>query len=538
MNKMNRNQLSFMCRQGLLQIYFVIILSLLLIPPQGFCEANETTSSPAGVLASSSSFLWTPPEPNTMEWETYWQTLRDKLVAKEVSLDTWKKQWTIYFKDNSFTVFHLQAWDSLLQRTPEFESDLLVYASVFILQSLLQEVQKQIPSFTSISLSSQFLLKTIDNLKESQMIQLTEMTDSELKKNPIQLERMWNILLQQFLSSGGIPNPNVLAPMYESVIYLCMLLSAYLSPNKFLTNVQLPEPMKSFFNDFNILIFDGGILTEPHYHSLRSIFSCFPPKLHNIKIIIIPERVGVSATQLFIPLQYGIVTDLPFIPMEIMSNPMEFPMRYGTQIAPEFSMQAVVQVIRAIQYVQFRIRPELPFRRNALLMNARIRNYNYIRPTIRPEVYFSNPDELIPLSSYLWILNSEKALQMANDLLKIRQYFTTDVFLLLADMLSEGKNATLTYYMDESGYLTVREAPVIRAPIDEGYPSVITILPERAVPSFSVKEGRDSYVLDLTEKLNPSIQQGERFSSGFNSPSPGNTNNPTDGQISIETKEN
>jgi len=92
--------------------------------------------------------------------------------------------------------------------------------------------------------------------------------------------------------------------------------------------------------------------------------------------------------------------------------------------------------------------------------------------------------------------------------------------------------------MDESGYLTVREAPVIRAPIDEGYPSVITILPERAVPSFSVKEGRDSYVLDLTEKLNPSIQQGERFSSGFNSPSPGNTNNPTDGQISIETKEN
>ncbi len=520
----------------------LIIIFCLLLSVGGriFADNNPTHLLSSGqiTIVNSNSFLFSPPAPNTPEWETYWQALRDKLVAKEFNLDTWKKQTASYFQENSFNVVHLQLWDTILRQTPEFQGDLLMYAGVFAFQSLIKEVQKPIPSPIAISLSSQFLLKSIDNLKETQIIQLAEMADAELKNKPIRLEQMWSTFLQQITSSGSVPGPDTMSPIYETVIYLCMALTAYLPPNKFMNDVQLSEPMKSFYNDFNILIFDGGILTEPHYHSLRSILSCFPPKLHNIKMIIFPDKVGVSATRLFIPLQYGIVTDLPFLPMEVMSNPIEFPARYGAQVAPEFSMQAVVQIVRAIQFVQFRLRPELLLRRNALLMNARGRNYNYTRPAIRPEVYFNNPDELLPLSSYLWLLNSEKVLQMAGDLLKIRQYFATDVYLLLADMLSEGKNTTLTFFMDETGYLTVREAPVLRAPIDEGYPAVITILPERFPPSFNIKQTTSGYSSGVVDLQNTSIQQNSSFTSGFTTPEQSNLPNPANTSISIETKGN
>lgn len=511
---------------------------LSLLANQTSAENNPTNSLSSGQTIPTEHFLSSLPEPNTPEWETYRQTLKDKLIKKEFTLDTWKKQTEVYFEENTFTPAHIQLWDTIIHQTPEFQSDLLMYATVYALQALIKEVSKPNPFPPAISLSSQFLLKSIDTLKETQIIQLAEMADTELKKNPVRLEQLWNIFLQQITSTGEIPAPLTVAPKYEAVIYLCMTLTVFLPPNKFMDAVQLPEPMKDFFKDYKILIFDGGVLTEAHYHSLRSIFSCFPPKLHNIRMIIIPERVGISATQLFIPLQYGIVTDIPFLPMEVISNPNEFPVRYGTQSAPEFSMQVTVQIIRAIQFVQFRLRPELLLRRNALLINAKGRNYNFTRPAIRPEIYFNNPDELLPLSSYLWILNSEKVLQMAGDLLKIRQYFPTDVYLLLADILSEGKNTTLTFYMDETGYLTVREAPVMRAPIDEGYPAIITILPERFPPSFSIKETTSGYGSGTVDLQNISIQQNSSFTSGFTTPGQSNLPNPANTNISIETKGN
>jgi len=179
---------------------------------------------------------------------------------------------------------------------------------------------------------------------------------------------------------------------------------------------------------------------------------------------------------------------------------------------------AVVQIVKAIQWTQFKLRPELLFRRNAILMNARTRGYNYTRTTIRPELYFNAPDELLPMSAYLWFLNSEKTLQMTNELLKLRQYFATDVYLLLADMLSEGRDVTLTFYMDETGFLSVREAPVIRAPIDEGYPSIISILPDRLVPTFDKKSDNDNKTPYSDEIINQPITQNAPFNSGFDSP--------------------
>jgi len=490
-------------------------------------------------IADVSTLNFLPPTPGTLEWDTFWRELRDKLILKRIDLDTWGKQVSAYFKTYPYTPAHSEMWDVMIQQTPEFQSDLLMYASVFASLSLLNEVHKQAPLPASIILPSQYLLQNIANLKESQISQLVEIINSELKKTPIQITQLWDTLVGQSVPAGVTPAPGALAPLHEAIIYLCMCLTAYLPPRGFLSGVQLPEPMRGFFSDFNILLFDGGMYSEAHYRSLRSIFSCLPPGLHNIRIIIVPDGIGISATKLLIPSQYGIVTDMPFLPMDVMSNPAEFLPYLGAQVAPEFSLQSVVQIVRVIQHVQFGLRPELLFRRNTLLRRASPRNYNYIRRTIRPEVYLNNPDELLPTASYLWFLNSEKVLKMANDLLKIRQHFITDVYLLLADMLSEGRNVTLTFYMDETGYLTVREAPVIRIPIDDGYPAVISILPERIVPSPPFNIERTENILIPHEPLIQPIQQDENFKSGFSPPAPNEENNaPLTEQIIVEPKGN
>jgi len=502
-------------------------------------QVESISKNQVSTSADLSSLNFTPPDPGTLEWDTFWQELRNKLILKRIELDAWEKQVSVYFKTYPYTPVHSEMWDVMIQQTPEFQGDLLLYATVFASLSLLNEANKQTPLPASLVLSSQFLLKNFGYLKESQMSQLVEIIDTELKKTPIKITQLWDNLVGQSVPAGVPPAPGVLSPLHEAMIYLCMCLTAYLPPGKFLSRVQLPEPMRGFFSDFNILLFDGDMYTEAHYHSLRSIFSSLPPALHNIRLIIVPDGIGISATKLLVPPQYGIATDMPFLPIDIMNNPTEFLPYLGAQVAPEFSLQAIVQIVRVIQHVQFELRPELLFRRNTLLMKASSRNYNYIRRTIRPEVYLNNPDEFLPTASYLWFLNSEKILKMANDLLKIRQHFITDVYLLLADMLSEGRNVTLTFYIDETGYLTVREAPVIRIPIDDGYPAVITILPERFVPSSPFNSESKENIILPNESLIQPTQQSEDFKSGFSPPEQNKENNtPLNEQIIVEPKGN
>lgn len=487
-------------------------------PVQPTSPINAVSNS-SGLDLSSDIIDFSPPELGTLEWETYWRELREKLISKTLTLTAWEKQVASYFEANSYDLKHTQLWDIILQQTPEFQSELLLYSAMFVSIGMISEVQKQNPNAISVLLASQFLLKLSEYVKENQVAQLADIINIRAKKTSIRLTTLWNSFIGQVSTTTDEPiSPQISASLHETIIYFCLAMLAFLPPNKFSAVVQLPEPMRGFFNDHGILVFDGGMLTEPHYRSLKSIFQCLTSKLHNIQVIIVPDGVGISATKILASTRNGIVVDIPFLPMELMSNPMEFPQHIGPQVAPEFSLGAVVQIVKAIQWTQFKLRPELLFRRNAILMNARTRGYNYTRPTIRPELYFSAPDELLPMSAYLWFLNSEKTLQMTNELLKLRQYFATDVYLLLADMLSEGRDVTLTFYMDETGFLSVREAPVIRAPIDEGYPSIISILPDRLVPTFDKKSDNDNKTPYSDEIINQPITQNAPFNSGFDSP--------------------
>ncbi len=430
--------------------------------------------------------LYTPPEVGSPEWEEYWRRLRDAILTGSIPISNWKNSLSKYFSQNPYTPAHLQAWEAIFQDQKEYSNEIVLYSTTFHIIALLEEVKKPYPIPDAILLSGKWLFQSIDFVKESQRTQIISIIDEYLKKSSLRIDDLWKKLTQTISISAentGVPFPHIPQILYETIIYLCLTFDAYLPPKEFTKYIFLPEPMLSFYRDTGVLLFEGGLLSDMHYRSLVSILSSFPPTLHQIQAIIVPESMGgISATRLWIPSNYGVIIDIPFIPMDIMSNPDEFPFRIGKQIAPEFSLQAVVQIIRAIQWVQFRLRPELVIRRERLLLSMNPRAYNYVRQTVHPSIFLSSPNELLPQAGYVWCLNTDKALQMANDLLRVRQHFATDVFMLLADLLSEGRDVTLTFYMNEEGILNVREAPVIRMPIDEGFPAVVGISPERIIP--------------------------------------------------------
>lgn len=432
---------------------------------------------------------YTPPEVGSLEWESYWRRMRDLILNKEVPLTEWTKKVTEYFLTNPYTLAHLQMWDTIFRDVREYSDELILYAVVFHSKALFEEIKKTNPNVNSILLTSRWLFTAIDFTKESHRSRILELLEENLKKSPLRVEELWRKLLLTINPEGvSIENFQVPPSYYEAIIYLCLTFDAYLTSRNFTKYIVLPELLSTFYKETGILIFDSGILTESHYRSLISIFTSFPPTLHRIRSLIVRESFGgISATHLQIPQNYGIVCDISYIPMEIMSNPDEFPFRIGKQVAPEFALQVVVQLLRATQLVQFRLRPELLIRRDRLLLSLNPRAYNYVRQTVHPSLFLSAPDELLPQSGYVWCLNTDKTLQMANDLLRVRQHFATDVFMLLADLLSEGRDVTLTFYMDEAGILNVREAPVLRLPVDDGFPAVVGISPERIIPEPYIK---------------------------------------------------
>ncbi len=142
----------------------------------------------------------------------------------------------------------------------------------------------------------------------------------------------------------------------------------------------------------------------------------------------------------------------------------------GQPVAPEFTLEAAVQLMRLIQSVQFGQRPELVHRRNTILNTAGLEPTRYLRRFIPPAVYQANPDELAPLTSYLYFLDSERAFFMAMELLGYRENQAIDAVMLVADVLSGGGNTTLLLHIDPAGIVTSEPASIRRTQMEPGLP--------------------------------------------------------------------
>jgi len=250
-------------------------------------------------------------------------------------------------------------------------------------------------------------------------------------------------------------------PGLQAAIQAALSLSPFLPPPAFVKFVILPGTGGPFYARHGVFLFDGGALDEAQLQSLGSLLAAFPPQLHAAIAVLVPDGLGANAAQL------GLVTSRPILeiaplPMEVTSNPGEFIPRVGQTAAPEFTLAAATQLLRIIQRVQFTARPDLALRRDALLARAGPRRERYLRRTIAPELYLSNPDELLPLTGYLWILDSARAFHMAMELLDIRLGEAADALLLLADMLSGGGGSTLLFRTDALGRVSSQETPLRR----------------------------------------------------------------------------
>jgi hypothetical protein len=131
-------------------------------------------------------------------------------------------------------------------------------------------------------------------------------------------------------------------------------------------------------------------------------------------------------------------------------------------------VKAAMGLMEAIQYQQFNLRPELVHRRNLILSNAGFREGRYPRPYIEPGVYLANPDSLLPLTSFLWFINSSAAFNQMLQLFALEQDQAMDIGLLLADTFSGGSGETLVFTTTTEGIVSSTSGALERTLVAPG----------------------------------------------------------------------
>ena len=225
--------------------------------------------------------------------------------------------------------------------------------------------------------------------------------------------------------------------------------------------LRLPNDMRTFWRSHGILLFDNGALEVPQLLSLDNLVRLVPPQLHAIRAFVVPGAVPVPGL-----VSVGQIVSIPPVPIDAVTDRAEFDLRGPRPVAAQFTVNAAVQIVRAIQDVQFSRRPWLAERRDALLERARVRRVNYIRRTVPPEVYQDDPDELLPSTAYLWFIDSPAAFQVALDYGRSKERGALTALLLLADLLSNGTDTSLMFTIDPQGGVTGDVIAIERADLD------------------------------------------------------------------------
>lgn len=245
---------------------------------------------------------------------------------------------------------------------------------------------------------------------------------------------------------------------------LCLTLARYAErPEQLADVVQLPVPLAAFWREHGVFLFDGGALDAAQYGSLSAVLGGFPRGSHAIAALLVPAGLGAGMPKLMTP---GQLVNIDPIPLSVLSDPAEFVPRVGQAVGAAFPLEAGVRIVRAIQAVQLAERPDLAVKRDRILFRAGIRPERYVRQTVNPAVYFDDPDELLPLTAYIWLLDSGLTFRAALELLEVRQREAMDTVLLLADLLSGGLGAAPLFRVGPGGQVMTDAAPLARTQVD------------------------------------------------------------------------
>ncbi|MCX5770224.1 MAG: hypothetical protein NTZ09_08135 [Candidatus Hydrogenedentes bacterium] len=305
------------------------------------------------------------------------------------------------------------------------------------------------------------------------------------------------------------PGPGGSAPTAMLAMQICMTLEAYAGPGSQEASVgtylRMPERMRTFWQNTGVFLFDNGALSDAQAASLDSLMRSFPSNLHEIVAFVAGEAYGLDPGLPGLVVS-GQIIPIPAIGMDVETGPDEFIIRGLSPIAPDFTATAATNVFRAVQAVQFARRPYLALRRDAILDRSGARDVTYLRRGVAPEVFLVNPSEFLPMTAYLWLINSEAAFRMAMDFFQLSQPAPMESLLLIADILSNGTDGTLTFTISPGGIVSSAPTQIGRvetADTTEG----VAVLPYPLANSIRMLDRLWQFTLGPTGKLTSLFQQ-------------------------------
>lgn len=452
-------------------------------------------------------------------------TILEELLAPGSKLSDWQKVCRTYFQSHAFTSNMASFWAKTIHDAGESHERVAQASGVLAAEALAAALQPQPLDPDLLRSILQWLDYLAPGLSDSAKTPIADALRGALAKEPPDMRLLLQAPREESpenstgdpgsepstdgtLSETAGQTPPVKAvpvnspEMLTAAMQMCLALSQYAKAEDLKSWLRFPPTMQTFYEGTGILLFDSGLLAPSQLESLESLFRAVPATLHNVVAIIVPEGVRMDAAAAALNTT-GVVLNIFALPMDAFSNPEEFTPRVGFQAAPEFTLNAAAQLARAVQFAQFAKRPELPYFRDQILQNAGPRPERYLRRFISPGVYLDNPDEFLPVTAYLWFLNSQKALEMAQDLLRLGQKPPMDSLMVIGDLFSAGGPTTRMFSTDEMGRVMSREVTLQRAGLGAGPPFVVGVglepLPE---PEPWEQPNPDSMV-------DPGLEKGE-----------------------------
>ncbi len=221
---------------------------------------------------------------------------------------------------------------------------------------------------------------------------------------------------------------------------------------------------RQFWEAHGMFLLDDGGLDDWQLASLDRLISEIPPGLYFLDAFVVPESTGI------VPGAVGLggAVEVAFIspvPMTAESHPGELPFEAAPPVAPDFTLAAACEMVRAIQRLQFARRPGLAMRRDAILEDSLPIQGAYIRHRVPRALYAERPDEFLPMIAYVWFLDTDQTLEHTLALFELdtRACVALDSFLLFADMMSGGGDAAPIFKTDGEGRTFGGEAPLARS---------------------------------------------------------------------------
>ncbi len=364
------------------------------------------------------------------------------------------EQYKTFFLENEFTPEFIGYWQTTLAAEPERLAEIVQESAAFAAEAVAAGVAQSPMAVASVSNGLGWLEQLYFGVDETGWRDVGAAIAAAFNEAPAPFATLLDI--------GGDPTET------RTAMQTCMTLALFGDQLALKQWIALPARCTAFLGEGQAFLFGGGALAEEQFASLVSLFKSVPREVHQVLAVIVPEGAGMEAADAALSTP-GMVLNI-YAGATGFTAPDEFFSELGTQpVAPVFTVEAAVQLVRAAQYVQFSLRPELQQRRDLILRNAGGEPTRYLRRALPPGAYLSNPDELLPQTAYLWCIDSTAAFQQAGGLLRFNENEPMDALLLLADVLSGGGDATLAFRTGLDGIVGSAAAAIQRA---EAFPGV------------------------------------------------------------------